>query len=268
MQATSFIIPYRAANCPERRLNLQAVLEWLRPRELAEIIVVEQDTAPTLGDLPPMPGLRVVFTYGAGPFNKSWAMNVGARLSKGSLLVFGDADVVCPGLPKAAAAARQGVPVVRPFHEVIDLDEAGSALVRADVARLSEPGFGAAGATRGDSGETPPLCGGMVVFQRGIFSLVGGWDERFQGWGGEDDAMEHKLSRAGIRPGVVGDLPGFHLYHPRHATPPTQNPNYRNNLALLAQLRAMPDDALRRMCEVSQQIIGNPDMYRPLEPLE
>ncbi len=268
MQATSFVIPYRAGQAPERRINLDTVLAWVRRQGPAEIIVVEQDSAPTLGDLVAVPGLRVVFTFSVGPFNKSWAMNVGARVSTGSLVVFGDADVVCPGLPKAIAGARQGIPVVRPFNKVIDLSEDETAMVRADFAHLSDPGFGRGGATREDSGEFPPLCGGMVVFQRGIISLVGGWDERFEGWGGEDDAMDHKLSRAGIRPGVLGDVAGFHLHHRRHSALPTRDLTYRNNLALLAQLRAMPDEALRRMCEVSQQIMGNPDMYRPLEPLE
>jgi hypothetical protein len=45
------------------------------------------------------------------------------------------------------------------------------------------------------------------------------------------------------------------------------DPHYRNNLALLKQLRAMPDDALRRMCEVTAQLAGNPDMHRPMEKL-
>ena len=30
----------------------------------------------------------------------------------------------------------------------------------------------------------------------------------------------------------------------------------------------MPDEALRRMCEVTRQLAGNPDMHRPMEKLE
>ena len=267
MQATSYIIPYRASDDPERRANLEAVLTWLGGQPLAEIIIVEQDVAPTLGNLPPVPSLRVVSTYSSQPFNKSWAMNVGARVASGSLLAFGDADLLCPGLPRAIAGARQGIPVVRAFGRAIDLGPQDSARLRADLSRLSDPGLTTLGNNRTAVGETPPLCGGLVVFQRAIFALVGGWDERFQGWGGEDDAMALKLQRAGIQPGVVNDIPAFHLHHRRHPTSPAQNPHYRNNLALLSQLRAMPDEALRRMCEVTLQLIGNPDMYRPLEPL-
>ena len=81
------------------------------------MIVIEQDVAPTLGDLASFPGLRTLFAYNPGPFNKSWGFNVGVRAGKGSLLAFGDADVLCRGLPAAVAAARSGAPVVRAFSK-------------------------------------------------------------------------------------------------------------------------------------------------------
>ena len=92
--------------------------------------MVEQDVAPTLGDLAPFPSLRSLFAYNPGPFNKSWGFNVGVRASRGSLLAFGDADVLCRALPTAVAAARAGAPVVRAFSTAIDLDEAESEMVR------------------------------------------------------------------------------------------------------------------------------------------
>ena len=79
MQATSYIITYRAADDPARRANLEAVLAWLKLQALAEVVLVEQDIAPTLGDLPAFPGLRSLFAYNPGPFNKSWGFNVGVR---------------------------------------------------------------------------------------------------------------------------------------------------------------------------------------------
>ena len=267
MQATSYIIPYRWSGDPDRRANLDSVLNWLRLLNLLEVIVVEQDAAPTLGDLAPFPGLRVQFIYNPGPFNKSWAMNVGARMSSGSILAFGDADVLCRSLPKAVAGARAGVPAVRAFSAAIDLDADDSALLREDLSCMSDPSFASGGLDRRAKGETPPLSGGLVVFQRAVFTLVAGWDERFMGWGGEDDAMDIKIGRAGLRVGAVTDSPGFHLHHRRATPDPANDLLYRNNLALLQQLRAMPDEALRRMCEVTLQIMGNPDMHRPVEPL-
>ena len=267
MQATSYIITYRATDDPARRANLEAVLAWLKLQTVAETIVVEQDAAPTLGDLGAFPGLRSLFAYNPGPFNKSWGFNVGVRASTGSVLAFGDADVLCRGLPAAVAAARSGAPVVRAYSVALDLDEADSDMLRADLSCLGDPSFAATASDRTQSGEIMPLCGGLVLFQRPFLARLGGWDERFLGWGGEDDAMDIKVQRSGARGVIVKGSPGFHLSHRRAVATIGADPHYRNNLALLQQLRAMPDEALRRMCEVTAQIAGNPNMHRPMEKL-
>ncbi len=79
--------------------------------------------------------------------------------------------------------------------------------------------------------------------------------------------MDVKLSRAQIQPAVMNTTDGFHLFHARANAGIAQSKDYRNNLALLAQLRSMPEEALRRFCEVSMQLMGNPQMHRPMEPL-
>ncbi len=266
MHATSYIITYRATDDPARRANLEAVLAWLRLQPLAQVIVVEQDVAPTLGDLASFPNLLSLFAYNPGPFNKSWGFNVGVRASRGSLLAFGDADVLCRGLQAAIVAARSGAPVVRAFSKALDLDEADSDILRADLSCLGDPSFGAGAIDRAEIGEFVPMCGGLVLFQRQSVALLGGWDERFLDWGCEDDAMDLKVRRAGLRGVMLKDSPGFHLAH-RRVKRSIADPHYRNNLALLQQLRAMPDEALRRMCEVTLQLAGNPDMHRPMEKL-
>ncbi len=213
------------------------------------------------------PSLRSLFAYNPGPFNKSWGFNVGVRASKSSVLAFGDADVLCRGLPAAVAAARSGAPLVRAFSRALDLDEADSDMLRADLSCLGDPSFGAAAPDRTQSGEPLPLCGELVLFQRQFLARLGGWDERFLGWGGEDGAMDIKVQRSGARCAMVKGSLGFHLAHRRASGTIAADPYYSNNLALLQQLRAMPDDALRRMCEVTAQLAGNPDMHRPMEKL-
>jgi hypothetical protein len=213
------------------------------------------------------PSLRSLFAYNPGPFNKSWGFNVGVRASRGSVLAFGDADVLCRGLPAAVAAARSGAPAVRAFSKALDLDEAESEMLRADLSCLGDPSFGASAPDRTQSAEIPALCGGLVLFQRQFLARLGGWDERFLGWGGEDDAMDIKVQRAGARGVMLKGSPGLQLAHRRVGAPIAADPHYRNNLALLQQLRAMPDEALRRMCEVTAQLAGNPDMHRPMEKL-
>jgi len=266
MHGTSYIMTWRGSKDPTRRANLDAVLEWLGLIQPAEIILVEQDVAPSLGDLPGLPGLRSLFAYNPGAFRKSWGFNIGARVAAGSVLAFGDADVICGSLPAAIAHCRSGVPVVRPFNGIRDLDQAQSAVVRDDLSALRDPGFGKRPANRAAAGEVPPICGALILFRREFFSVLGGWDERFVGWGGEDDAMDIKIRRARIDPAVLNATDGFHLWHERANANIVESPDYRQNLALLEQLRTLSEESLRRFCEVSGQLGGNPEMFRPEEP--
>jgi GT2 family glycosyltransferase len=266
MQATSFILAYRASGDPERHANLLTVLAWLRTLPLAEVIVVEQDIAATLGSLPAVPGQRHVFAYNPGAFNKGWAYNIGARLAGGSLLAFGDADTLTRSLPAAVAACRAGVPVLRAFTGLIDLDEKHSAWLREDLSCLSDPSFAAdLPADRRALGEQLPLCSGLVLFQPAYFKLLGGWDERFLGWGGEDDAMALKVRRAQLPALVLPQADGYHLHHRRTSTAQAAQPDYARNLALLQQLQTLPEDRLMRLCEVSWQQCGHREMHRPIE---
>ena len=75
------IVTYRGAPGSDRRANLDAVLAWLARSPDLGTIVVEQDTHPRLAPPLPHPGARVVFAYNAGPFNRAWGLNVGARMS-------------------------------------------------------------------------------------------------------------------------------------------------------------------------------------------
>ena len=54
-----------------------------------------------------------------------------------------------------------------------------------------------------------------MLFQRQVLARLGGWDERFLGWGAEDDAMDIKVHRSGLRGVILKGSPGFHLAHRR-----------------------------------------------------
>jgi hypothetical protein len=129
---TSAIVTYRGADGSERRANLDAVLSWLAATPDVEAIVVEQDVFPRLEAPLPHPAARVVFAYNAGPFNKAWGLNVGARHASGGVLLLGDGDVIVPGgLAQAAAICASSMQMVKPYRTLVDLTQEESARVRA-----------------------------------------------------------------------------------------------------------------------------------------
>lgn len=214
-----------------------------------ETLVVELDDRPSLdaGQLPP--GTRVLFERDAGPFNKSRGFNAGFRESSADIIVFADADLLVPAplLQAAFAACRHGTEFVRPWAHVVDLSEeetqalTGGALRLEDIATHERRG-------RQRAGEFPPLCGGLYVIRREVYARLGGQDERFRGWGGEDDAMSIKVGKLCTRVGMGRDGVAFHLYHPRHASLPLQDPSYLRNLEILREYAAAAQLELEQLC--------------------
>ena len=261
---TSAIVAYRGGPGSDRRANLDAVLAWLWRSPAIEVIVVEQDAYPRLEGPLPHPAARVVFAYHAGPFAKAWGLNVGARLSEGGVLLFGDADVIVPGgLEQAASICASRVQVVKPYRELVDLTPDETALVREQGEDAPVRRDATTPRNRDAIGERLVLCGGWFAIRRDAFAAIGGFDERFVGWGGEDDAMTIKVERTRLATCELEPGPAWHLWHPRDAATTSDQPHYASNLALLEDYRHYDDEALARLFEVQRHTCGRRDKYRP-----
>ena len=263
MKTASYILTYRSGHDPARRTNLDAVLKWLTAFPQFEVIVVEQDHTPTLQGTLPLPDARVVFAHNPGPFNKSWGFNVGARIASTHILGFADADVICASVVEAANAVAQGIGAVNPYRRLVDLTEAESAQVLRGQFDFVPDRIGGGSINRAGIQEHIVFCGGIVFFQRNAFAHLGGWDERFVGWGAEDDAMTRKVQRARINAIELDSHVAIHLHHARSTAELRETPHYANNLRLLDQYRDLSDDALKRLCEVQLQLSGYREKYRP-----
>ncbi len=243
------------------------VLLWLRRFPELAVILVEQDCAPTLNvaELSPyLQGVNYQFVYNPGAFNKSWGLNVGARCANTDVIGFADADVICGDVVEALTACRERVVAVNCHRRVFDLSESQSARVRAgnyDYVPDAE-----AALAREKQQEHLVFCGGNFFIRRQAFLELGLWDERFLGWGGEDDAMSYKLQRARVSAMEFDSRPAIHLHHER-AAPVLGEPahaDYANNVALLQRYSDYSDEELSRLYEIGRQVHGNANKYRPL----
>lgn len=120
-----------------------------------------------------------------------------------------------------------------------------------------------AAANREGIGEHIAYAGGAFLITRAAFVHVGGWDERFRGWGGEDDAMSYKIERARLSGIELDRRPALHLHHARSQATTFGHQHYASNCALLESYRELDDRQLARFAEVQMQLIGHREKYRP-----
>lgn len=194
--AVSFIIGHRG----EARLPL--LLETLgsiaAQRDVpVECIVVEQSETPG-AELPSW--VRRVHTpieSDALPYNRSWAFNAGAEVAQSRLLVLHDNDILVP-----AAYASELVKRHAEGHEFIDLKRFLFYLdERKQLERISQN-----------------LLGGSIAADRDAYFAIGGFDESFVGWGGEDNEFHERAATR--RTFAFGYLPFIHLWHAPQAEKP------------------------------------------------
>ena len=244
----SYIIPFRAA-AKDRTENLYAVIKYvLKNIPGVELIVVEQDATPAALDLPTE--VRRIFSYNAGLFNRSWGMNVGAKVASHDIFAFSDNDIIVP--PEAYFEAfhrclvsgtvspydRMAMKTLTPFSTQ---DFLTSLQMRLNASGKQRPAT---------------YAGGIVYMTKQAFESLGGWDERIRGWGGEDDHLTGKILR--LVPPLV-DLSHYkaqHLWHTSAAT--VAGKGYH---VAMDELNSLTIDQLKEACRQSLSTIGDPNKY-------
>lgn len=222
------IVPYRVDEAGVRRRNLEIVLRWLGEGGIP-VVLAEHADAPDDSLASSDTVIRLHIPAGGAAFNKARACNAGFASTEAPILALVDADTLVPmaSLIAAIGAVREGIDVVRPFGRLIELDEEATRRIY-EGAGLPEAESGARDDSR--EGERIPLCGGIVVLSSNAYASVGGMDETFEGWGGEDDALSVALGRAGLQCGILEQGAAFHLAHPRSMESRYGHAHYARNL--------------------------------------
>lgn len=171
-----------------------------------ECIVVDQSPTPLLDRLPQGIVYRHLDKSGMTPgWRKSWAFNVGARLARADILVFHDGDICAP-----AGYARELLQAMgEGRHAAASLQRVLFYLTREDTARLL-----VGDAIPDDSVPSPAFQnwkGGTIAIRKDAFKAIGGFDEGFVDWGGEDDEFYDRCQLVGHC--RAGYLPFVHLWH-------------------------------------------------------
>jgi glycosyltransferase involved in cell wall biosynthesis len=175
-------------------------------------------------------------------FRLARVRNRGAAVAAGDTLLFLDGDSVLPPDHVAAhlAARRPGLAML---GDVVRLPEATSrelvpsGLATTDLRRLAPPAELGRMARRHRKSvfqnwirhpSKPRLAGGNFAVWRDDYSRVNGSDERFLGWGQEDDDLGLRLRGAGVRLSSIIDR--TFTYHVWHPSDPSATPRWRDGV--------------------------------------
>ncbi len=201
----SFILGHRGRS---RQAHLRTTLSALAAQRgiPVEVLVVEQDVEPSLAsELPDW--VRYLHTPPPRPdmaYSRSWAFNCGARQARGRTLVFHDNDV-CPPRDYASELARlaaAGFDAARLQRFVFYLSAGSSRDLMA----------GRVGPLETTPAEVVQNCEGhSVAVDRRVYFELGGHDEAFVGWGGEDNEFFERLRTRRLHDHAY--LPFLHLHH-------------------------------------------------------
>lgn len=223
--------------------NLRALVICLMNQKIQpyELLITDDGSSQNLeefiGDLLPKIKFKVKHIYQEDKgFRKTRALNNGVRNAEGDILVFCDQDLIFPEdyLEKIKFKIKKGEFLMGRLHfttqeeknRIIDILNKGgnyleiinnvgedytktvNKIYRMDRRRrvmrnlfLSKRGIRLAGAS-------------YAIYKEDYIS-VNGYDERYQGWGCEDDDFGNRLEVKGIRgKELITDLIQLHLYHP------------------------------------------------------
>lgn len=247
--AISFIIGHRGTARLPHLLSTLSTIAAQRGVSI-ECLVVEQEVDSVLR--PQLPAwVRHIHTPPPDaqmPYCRSWAFNVGARHAAGRILVLQDNDLLVPSDYAARMLAHfdAGFDVVNLKRYAFYLGEAHTSKVLSRQSGLADEAPVAI--TQNLEG------GGTVGISRHAYERIGGMDESFIGWGGEDNEFWERALTLKVWP--YGYLPIVHLWHP--AQPDKLQPDSQAQRVYRASSQVTPEERIQRLRNTKQGLPNGP----------
>lgn len=207
----------------ERTRSLLFSIRTFYQRHPADVsLVVVCQNVPTMAAQLTAAGVRVVQVT-SPVFNKSWCINVGARLTSGDIIIIAESDMW---------AERPYLHQIGPWMDGLNIPwciawETLFYTMQQQKYQIISTRAGVKCSAANTTAPRPNYSeGGFVAFRRSFFSLIGGCNEWMQELGGIDNDL---ALRARLKSGYYKAYPMrvYHLWHPqvRQRTRPSRIKN-------------------------------------------
>jgi predicted glycosyltransferase involved in capsule biosynthesis len=172
----------------------------------------------------------LIASNGSDPYSKSSAINKAVKRTKTEFIAIIDADILCPKSSLLTGLKLlESFPLILPYNNVCDLSRQMSEVLY-DKPNYSLSTSMLHGKNRHNQKSVP--VGGINLIKKTCFMKINGFDERFTGWGGEDDAFVAASDTiCGAHKRLTGNI--YHLWHPPKKA--KTNPYYSNNHRIVSE---------------------------------
>ena len=246
----SFIIGHKGIS---RLPNLLSVLKTIAAQQdvAYECIVVEQSEHPEIQQHIPewVTYIHTPPKYPNMPYSRSYAFNAGARIAKGKLLILHDNDILVP-----YNYAVQLVEKHNQGYEIINLK-------RYIFYMNKEISDEITSCSKINTNNAPEViiqnleAGGSLAVNKEAYFNIGGFDEAFIGWGGEDCEFWERAQICSVWPFTY--LPLVHLWHTSQVGKMDKK---GKNIDLYQKLSAIPiKQRIKELKKLQFESIHRPD---------
>jgi hypothetical protein len=238
-----FIIAHHSEN-KYRERNLNEIIKYyldIIPED-SNIIIVEQNTVTVI----PFTDHRIIHIkekYDTDYFWKTKLLNRGISECKKEAFCIVDSDAIISKEAIAYLTERDiDFSIIFPYNKVKMLNEGETRLW---IKHRNIP------KTIDNSYQKFPMCytGFFMVMTKKNYDTVGGFDNEYIGWGGEDDAMVIKTKRTTSISEIPFDSLVMHMYHPRKDNSEYLNSEqFKTNEIYTYAMKIMPQDTFKSYC--------------------
>jgi predicted glycosyltransferase involved in capsule biosynthesis len=220
----SVIIPFKN-NSKSREKNLFFILDYYKKYlPSAEIIVVEQNTHTDFTPVYDKIDKHLKIKTSDNLFSKALLFNSGYNVSRTDYIIMADADCIMD---------KNILENIEDYHKyftnnfVLPYNNGVYYLSEKETESfINNNEYNISQNQNKEVDAIKTASGGIGIISSANFYKVGGFDERFKGWGAEDDAFYNKCSILGVPPYRLS----YDLLHLHHDVFHGEDNNYGNNL--------------------------------------
>lgn len=216
-----YVLLHRDSKDISRKRNLLYTISYVKSLGFS-VLVIEQDSEPFNEKICKELDVYYGFIFNNSLFNRSWGFNCFRNFIDYDKVILADNDIILDhNILNSLESLLDECDAVRPFNGIVnhyDENDTNEFILNRTISNKQ------------NLVNIFNMSGGVCSFRvDSFYNKIKGFDERFEGWGGEDDEMHYHLQKSDLRICSYNNT-GIHLYHTRNNNDGNWHSHYQQNV--------------------------------------